>query len=76
MTLTFTEAPLLTVVDESIKVSVSAGAVPFQCAAGTNFSWSVLARLSALAVLLIVTMVVQVVPLLEYCQLPLDASAV
>ena len=34
------------------------------------------ARLSAAEVLLMVLIVVQVVPLLEYCQLPLAASAV
>ena len=36
--LTFTVAPLITVVEESISVTVKVGAVPFQLLAGTNFS--------------------------------------
>ena len=36
--LTFTEAPLVTLVEESISLTVSVGAAPFQFDAGTNFS--------------------------------------
>ena len=45
--LTLSVAPLVTVAEESISVTVSVGAVPFQWVAGTNFSWSVLFKLSA-----------------------------
>ena len=74
--LTSSVAPAVTVADESISVTVKEGAAPFQLLAGTNFSWSVLFNVRAVDAPLIVLIVVQLVPLLEYCQEPLAASAV
>ena len=75
-TLTSTVAPVVTLAEESISFAVSVGAGPFQFDAGTNFNWSVFLSDSALPALLIVLRTVQVLPSLEYCQVPLAAAAV
>ena len=67
---------MVTLAEESIKVTVSVGAAPFQLLAATNFSWSVLFNVRAVDALLTVLIVVQFVPSLEYLQIPFAISCV
>ena len=75
---TFTPVALdVTVVLESINLTVNEGAVPFQFAAGKKRNLSLEPTPSVKALLSdTVPIVVQVLPSVVYCQLPLVRSAV
>ena len=75
---TFTPvAPDVTVVLESINLTVNDGAVPFQLAAGKKRNLSLAPTPSVKALLSdTVPIVVQVLPSVVYCQFPLLVSAV
>ena len=74
--LTFTFAPLVTVVLESISSAEIVGAAPLKLDAPINLRLSVLLRVNALEALLIVESAVQVLPSEVYCQEPFVPSAV